>query len=183
MAREIVVLCDRHADQDEPERRPALTVTVALDGEPPKEVDLCSECRTALIDPLQRLLDEHGAAPQGVRQPPAKPQRRSVAKLTAAGNGELDRCLWCSETYVAGTGALTSHLRREHGFNSQGDAFGNACPLCGLTYGYLGAHARQHQQASVPALFTHAQAEGDPHGVVAQVIAAGQPRGLSPVSA
>jgi hypothetical protein len=72
--------------------------------------------------------------------------------------------------------AYSQHLRDEHGFVNQADAFGKVCPACPKAdVEVMGSHLRQHSDiaATVPELFLWARDNNDPYGVYANRLAAG----------
>jgi hypothetical protein len=170
VAREIAVWCDIQFATDE--RVPGETVTVALNGAAPVEIDLCDDDRKRYVEPLAEILRQYGApaSHQGARSP-ARSSSDSRQGRPPSGDRHL-QCLWCSATYAAQSGYLI-HLRKRHGFDSLADAYGEQCPLCGQSFGSLGAHTTRSHEATQTAAFILARDQGDPHGVVARRLAAG----------
>lgn len=184
MATEIVSWCDVCLLDDE--RVHAAPLRVALDGKAPRALDLCDEHRKTYVEPLRELLSEHGTAVDDKRVPSRAYRRRQPAEPSPAGapvarkgkppaHKRLWPCLWCSLDY-AGESSLTKHVMNEHGLKGLRGSFGTQCPACADdSFRSLGAHtSREHPELgpNVAAVFA-ALRETDPHGVVAERVAAG----------
>ena len=94
-------------------------------------------------------------------------QRRSAAPAGTVAVNVL-ACPLCS-AQRRDTDSMSRHLKNDHGL-VPGAVYGGTCPVCnhaGSPQG-LGTHANQaHGIRGVATLFAQAQADGDPHGVVA----------------
>lgn len=164
---EIRVWCDtEHAV-----RRPGdTTVPIAVNGQPPRTVDLCAACSAALLDPLVALLEKHGAPVE-----PAQPAPTGARKGRTPEGGRPVQCLWCPATFTASSvGGFNRHLRVEHGLPTTSDLF-TVCPICGKDgLSTMGRHlANQHPEydfTGVTAAYLYARGQGDPHNGYARAI-------------
>ena len=182
MAKEIEVhaWCDRHMALDE--RIEGDEITVALDG-PPVTLDLCAPCHKEIVEPLARLIAEHGVKVAPPTKTTKTTRTYSMANRTArsgepSANGALGaECLWCDSTYSTAPGSgYGRHLQTIHGYATLREAFGATCPICGEDAGSVPLkHIRSaHSEMG----FVHlsqaaiwARDHGDPHGVYAASLA------------
>jgi hypothetical protein len=72
-------------------------------------------------------------------------------------------------------GTLLDHLETAHGLEHSTKVFGNRCPLDGEEFAGLGHHTARAHDMTLTQAFIKARAEGDPHGVVRQVLALVEP--------
>jgi hypothetical protein len=169
---------------DDVDKEPAVTFTVAIDTAAPVALDLCEVHRKALLDPLAEALTAHGYRAD------MEPAYRNPALKVGGHPGRRGTgvpCLWCPESYGSVSG-LAGHMHKVHAFPARKDGranlsaaygVGGGCPYCGrLMNGtrpaQLGIHmARSHpgEPSGLPASFVRARELGDPHGVVAKVVA------------
>jgi len=183
VARQIVTLCDPClADEVRAEGR---TVEVVLDGKA-RSVELCVTHEAELLKPLADVLAEFGVkAGTGTSHVLRAPRR--TGSTTTAPPGEATRtgktptgprdleCLACGATYASATG-LAGHLASEHGQPKAATlsvAYGDRCPLCGLTAAPkgLGRHTGGIHGLPIAQAFIEAGTAGDEFGVVAERLA------------
>lgn len=187
MATEIKVLrwCDRCAAAEM--RAEAEERAFGLNGKQYK-IDLCAACNEVVLAPLVDLVAElklrpekqeaaarvSATSPEGIM---AQSVNSGVRRGRPPASGEREhQCLWCPLNF-GGAASLTTHLQRVHGFADSTDAYGGQCPACGKTgFQMMGMHAaRIHPETpSASQLFSFAEEHGDPYGVVAARLAAGQ---------
>lgn len=146
---------------------------VAING-PTRQVDLCRAHAATLLEPLSAVLSAHGAPVD--TQPTRKdfgPLRRT-GRTSPLGRAREVQCLWCPLDYTS-TSGLHAHIR-EHGFSHPTEGAGRVCPLCGKEFSAVSSHVRAAHPplVNVWQAFQMARADGDPHGVVAQRLAAGR---------
>lgn len=195
MAREIVKWCDVHLANDE--KVLAETVTVAFYNQPAVEIDLCDVCRKEIVDPLVRLLSEHGAPPDTSNQPGKRARKMKAEEAVirrSSFNADGTRkgmpptrarsliCLWCELDYAAESG-LTRHIEKAHvpfDSNLSGrELYGIQCPLCGDNYQHIAGHATKAHSDLGPfhhysQVFLKARELGDPFGIVANTVKIGR---------
>lgn len=169
---------------------PGETHTVTVDNGKTMTVDLCERHHKALLGPVVDLLTAHGYR-EDIARPTVAPAKASGWKTPP--RGQVHPCLWCDRTWSSVSG-LAGHLHVAHGFPARGDGrsnlsliynVGRACPYCGREMGgngpqRLGIHmARTHagEPTRLAASFVRAREMGDPHGVVAKVLAMVGPDG------
>jgi hypothetical protein len=138
-----------------------------------------------LVTPLQDALSAHGYRDDMTLKTPGsnghgagsgRPGKRGV-------NAGAHPCLWCDVAYSSVSG-LAGHLAAAHGFPAREDGrasvidiYGPRCPYCGTEQpgaARLGIHmTRAHpgEPAKFSAAMFRARDLGDPHGVVAKVVA------------
>jgi hypothetical protein len=200
MAQEIQVLtwCDglkqgnpgdfvvRHSPRVE-----GITRTFAVDGRPPKNVDLCDPCNDEMtLAELRACLKESGVSVEAgkglpVERRPARGGGAATVARSAMGgirNGRPPQgarqalCLWCPLDYTK-SGWL-GHIQKHHGFTGIKDALGHQCPVCGQDgFDMVSVHITRHHAefaTSATAAFIWARDNGDPYGVYAARRAAGQ---------
>lgn len=174
-------VCTVEAGDDAPTHEPAETFTVAIDGAAPMTIDLCERHHKTLVAPLVELLANHGYRESMTTTPAGTGRHGQKPK------GARDMpCLWCDMAYASSTG-LGGHLVAVHGFPANDTTENRAtigsvyddgrCPVCGaavVSVTALGVHLfRQHKDVpgTVAGVYGYARAQGDPHGVVAKVVA------------
>lgn len=186
---QILVTCDACAAWHQSENSTDVETVPVSAGQ---TLDLCGSHRTDLA-PLLALIAEWGQRPErnhGGRKraaataeatsAPLAPAQASNAPSKRGGKRARQRranasqaaltlvCPLCASE-LANSDSLGTHLRAMHHTTGQA-VYGGTCPVCnhdGSPRG-LGTHAGQaHSISSVALLFAQAQAEGDPHGVVA----------------
>lgn len=129
---EIVSWCDRHFELDD-SRVSAAGLRIGLAGSW-KRLDLCQECLTAVLGPLEAVLRAHGrpvaeVAPERLQAPKRRTPltdeqyERKLASMAA------DRgCLWCP-VVISSYKRLGEHVLA-HNFTSLTEAYGTTCPIC-----------------------------------------------------
>ena len=149
--------CDRHWHEKQ-QREPAEGFRVADATGNLVELDLCQLCADELLTPLLQVVD-------AAARPVAPAQGQLTLDGGPATNGSPYRCPVCfgqTKTYAS----LTQHFKNHHG-RTVGSMYGNTCPVCTVTSGVLGTHARRtHDVQDVAHLFELGQVKGDPHGVL-----------------
>jgi hypothetical protein len=167
------------------ERVPAEERIVGVDYPVWRKLDLCDPCNEQIPRArLRELAAEFGRPLEQVQKgKPAAGALAAIERFQKSGqrNGRKpsgDRaiqCIWCPLPY-AGTGFL-KHVRDAHGFKDQTDAWGRTCPVCGKEgIDMLGTHAgRKHADIGTHTsdLFVWARDNGDPFGVYAERLKAG----------
>lgn len=124
---------------------------------------------------LMAMIEEHGVElkpeelkAQSKKKPTSGPEKNPGRSGTAGEKSEL--CLWCP--WTGSMGGLGQHIKL-HGFRGLREAYGIVCPVCQVEHKVLGIHAvKEHELHSVSELFEKARELRDPHGVVAERIAA-----------
>jgi hypothetical protein len=166
--RMIVAVCDLCHEQGEDAS--GETVTLALDKTGPLSIDLCKDHRVELVDPLRRLLNQHGTPPAAASQGDAKGSTMPSDSTVRA------PCPLCPVERVGAQG-IALHLESSHGFKvgpRQGSKLFDVrhCPLCNA--GPFMSVGLQHLSSAHPevaggiaGLFAAAESKGDPHGIVA----------------
>ena len=178
MAQEIrhFTWCDPCIAEDAPSE-PAHTVPITLDDGRVLTLDLCERHDKALLGPVRDALAAYGYRGDMAT---SDPRRRGQKP-----NGVPDiRCLWCNADPWASVTGLAGHLASVHGFpaDKEGRAsvsmiFGTDCPYCGKAVGSVagfGSHMhRAHvgEPSKMSSAYVRARELGDPHGVVAKVLA------------
>lgn len=196
MARSIVIHCDRHL-ASEVEIRAQEELTIAIGKKAPRIVAPCPECFTEVFKTALEWIEEYGVpvtqagpAMSGTKPAPgSKPGSPSLDSLIKGAESGVRRgkppapgsvrywCIWCPLDFVRAS--FAGHVR-VHGFESQADAWGEKCPVCGEVPNAqnLGYHAvKQHPEHSftnASDLFIWARDNGDPHGIYAERVAAGK---------
>jgi hypothetical protein len=193
---QVIVYCDPCQAWHEAETTEGVQTVPVAGGQ---TLDLCESHRSDLA-PFLALVAEWGATPgsnHGARKPrsatqapvaPAEPaqagkrrggkrarQRAANAAQRATEAPTVPERIQCPlcPTQVRALGSnMSSHLRHVHSQNV-GTVYGTTCPLCGQAArtNHLGASHGIHG-GGMPVAFHLAQAQGDPHGVVASRAAA-----------
>ncbi len=110
MAQRVVqdLLCDRHWLQGE-EVAGETTPPIAIGKAAPRKLELCTECKTDLLDPLTELLQAQGHFNSEARPSVAPPQEKvKVVEL------ETLYCEDCGRTDFKTAAGLASHRTRIH---------------------------------------------------------------------
>lgn len=171
--------CDRHAITGENVAGAAFALS--LPGHPNRELDLCPDCRTELVDELLELVAKHSRpADTPIAEAVRKVNRSSTAPKpsTVAATPEqlaLDgkdaapvECPICTMGSASYAGA-NQHARVYHGVTLP-RLVGDRCPVCGLAKAALGQHAvKVHGAADVLELLAQAEQLGDEFGVAAAI--------------
>lgn len=169
-----VIRCDLCGEQD------AQTYTELNSKGKPVEIDLDKKCHdkfeglrrqaAEILAPIRELADEAGV----------RPEKTTTTKAKQSSGDKADKapriCLLCPETRDSDFGMRT-HLQSAHGLTGKlTEAYGRLCPIDGQQFQLVGHHIRQeHEEHNFPhysQAFVWAQQNGDPHGVVANQIAA-----------
>lgn len=146
MVREIVVFCDVCFDGDTETR--AATIELAVPATQRCTVDLCERHRAELVDPLAKLLTDHG---RDVPDPVVPAKRRTGER--GPGKPRNTICQLCG----ARVSTLDDHLRKEHReeyFRRHPEFDTERCPVCGglyvLPYGLPMHLTRSHPDYQPP---------------------------------
>jgi len=148
------------------EYMPAEEVLVRL-GDSARALDLCESHYQEYVEPLARLVQEAGHDPDQV-PPPRGSKVPSKGAVAPRERDSFDRCtcLVCGME----TKAMSQHIKSQHHLNMQA-VYGTTCPLCGgeaKSISGVGTHlTKTHRIHGVARGFALADAEGDPHGIVA----------------
>lgn len=135
----------------------------------------CDKCREELTAAeFEEIVIAHGVKLKAgelppemkVKKPAAASKERTPGKYIVPEGGA--GCLYCP--FISKTeGALAQHLRNIHGFSGIKDSYGIVCPLCKEDMHVPALHAKnRHGIQGFVALYTQAEEQGDPHGVVAE---------------
>lgn len=176
--------CDNHNGD---ESHQADERTYVVPGMPPRLGDTCDPCDDGMtLGQLRKFLAEFGR-PVPTDKGKAKGNGALAAierfKATGQRNGRtpagerLIQCIWCPLPF-AGSGFL-QHAKDAHGFANQKDAWGRQCPVCGKNgIDMMGGHAiKSHADIDAKVasdLFVWARENGDPWGVYAARLEAGE---------
>lgn len=101
MAIRVLIDCDRCGDAEAAEH----VGPISLGPGQAKYLDLCADCREALLGPAAELLREYGAKPDAPVPTPSK----------ASSYDYSERCPEC-KTKLSGRGAVITHMVSTHGF-------------------------------------------------------------------
>lgn len=188
MASTVVWHCDRHLTLDPPVQVLGTPVILGIGGRW-QSVDLCPECHDEILALAisvwaQFGITVDGPVPRGVRshkggRRPSLPTGLPQLPLSEYPEEQkMYPCPWCSASYSASNG-LTAHATEQHGVESPGDRKsifdGYDCPICGGPYKSLGNHtAAKHGGLTSAQAFQTAGLEGDPHGVVRDLLGKAQ---------
>lgn len=169
MVSEVVLWCDQCFHAEEQRHSFGAPELLGTNGVW-QEVHLCPECRTALFQQaftsVMEFFLEYGAEVELV--PPKKAPAKAAPATRTSANPDAPRlpCLYCTDDFASPSG-IDRHLRVRHGLETPLDFWGNRCPLCGLPFGRLAQHITRSHSLPTPVAFAMAEAQGDPHGVVA----------------
>jgi len=172
MVQQIVTLCDACYDEGKTEAASPYVVTVlgATWG-----VELCEAHRASLIDPLADVAERLGQAVK-----PKATKATKAAKTAGSDRPNAEPCLLCGHVSPR-ISALLQHLKASHHTNLEA-VYGTDCPVCARAFDSataLGVHvSRSHPEVtdalgatSIPAAIRYAAEHGDPHDIVAKVLA------------
>lgn len=202
MATVIVRLCDRHQAKGD-EGVTGFPRVVGIDGRW-ASVDLCPECWDDLAAGLMQAMEKWGVrvdgpgpvrgkrarvrhtVPDGVDPNSldylAEQAAKGVRRGQAPSGDRPFKCFWCRLDYAQLHGMM-SHAENQHGLpGHSAHLLGAACPVCGDVFSSGGGGLTQHAYTmhspaqNVVQLFHMAAEEGDPHGIVAGVLALGEAR-------
>lgn len=173
MAKDIIIKtwCDQHMGLDEPQKVEATEHLITLEGRT-LTLDLCEQCTSKYIDPLARLLYDHGAQPE---QSPS--QAKAARRGSHRGDPKGAQCVWCPLDFAASTSSgFMRHIKVVHGYVNAQDAFGTVCAICGQGELYMMmAHVKRvHPEygfSHTAQVIDWAKHNGDPHGVYAATLA------------
>lgn len=173
MAKEMVVWCDVCLKEDNVHTKSStIVIQVRPVMKEPLGLDLCDKHEINLVHPLMEMLSKYGEkegatanaiAAASNRRSPAMPDTRTYP------------CLLCPEVSHSNH-SFVQHIARAHGTNPT-NLYGTTCPVDGQSFGgshSMGAHlSRTHPDygQTTAESFKKVQAEGDPHGVVADRLA------------
>lgn len=133
------------------------------------ELELCEPHKTRFLLPIESILAEFG-------RPVSEPYQGAVTptRTRERATGERNEfCLLCD--YAARTSnAIRQHYMSTHRTPGLIKLLGMTCPLCGERQDRerrLLAHVQAtHGEPNVNSAFYRARAEGDPHGIAAEVM-------------
>lgn len=146
-------------------------------------LDLCDRDRKAIVGPLEDALAAYGRKPEGQapkrRGRPPKPPQEAQEPQEPRPSEPIDhhaypfRCLYCGHE-TNNSGAMSGHYKLRHGV-SMSEVYGSRCPACGVQMGSsgMGNHlvSSHHIRGGVAIATAWARANGDPHGVAAEILA------------
>lgn len=169
MAQQIITLCDVCMADDS--TGAGVPTTVSIDGVRPVVLDLCTEHRAQLLEPLTAALERHGRTATEQGTPPAAPTKGRPGRKPAqpADPAAAYVCVLCG--HIVGTRpGLSYHLTSAHDVPTLDALYPETmCPACGI------------EVATIASLIRHAGDDHDStvHGLYRDTIKAGDPRGLA----
>lgn len=133
MSREIIIKswCDNEDAHPTERAESDGALLFAVNGKPPRELDLCDKCTAALYEPLGALLDNHGRAPSEVYQERVNPRsaRLEHPELSRPTQGTPWQCPECGADMKLGS--ALGHLWSHHLRGVERPKQPETCPDCG----------------------------------------------------
>jgi hypothetical protein len=170
MATIITRICDACQHADPPQDVPGVTVEVSITGLCNGSIDLCERHVREIITPVVLAIREWSMTPvRSHKTAAATVATPSKKRAYRRPSGPADVACLCGVMSTSVEG-VKQHIRVNHDMTVS-DAFGYDCPLCGFHLKNNGSLTRHgvsgHDEPDVLALFSAAEAQGDPYGVVA----------------
>lgn len=157
---EIVAHCDLHLERDNT-RVPGTGYKIGIAGAW-KRIDLCPDCVTQLLGPIEQALLAH--AREITEEAPAQRKQREYTpeelQRKNAGRKIARQCLWCPRI-LPSLDEFTAHVQQLHGFDGLAQAYGDTCPICRQRATWLPAHVGRGHRLNLAAAFEWAYYGGD----------------------
>lgn len=158
------LLCDLHLAQDiEVTEEVATVPPVAVNGDKPRTLDLCKDCRTEWYEPFVEGLQAHGRVTTKNKRAKAKPTPAPTTPEPRRIDLGSNICPDCSRTFNTAQG-LNNHWTRTHApkhgqtptpaEDTTTTQDTHECPTCGKTFA-------KHQGLNLHRVRAHGYRKGD----------------------